>query len=505
MSSPPLKWAHTHTSKFSAPPDQAPAARPPFSLQPFACNQTAAGEFLNLSDPPAADEELEKMTQALPHCSETRRRQPGARRATTNGSVCCFPSQIPSPSASRDSPRPPPSWGPEAPPGAALPVSAAPGGTAGGGGAGAEGEEAPRPPRLPPTAALCRTAASGGRGDSGTPRPGAKFACLRCLTRAGSGPHSPSAGRSRPPPPLTDRWRRAPPLPAAPQAPRGCGPPRTSRRRGGLRSSGGEKGGVTCRAGSRGLGSSRSRSCRSGGRERRWGGRPGAAPPPWRSRRSSTGSTRPPAGPPSTRWGAAARPGSAPSPGAEAGSAPSLTISLPPPSSAPPHPRGVCVWCVCAPAAERPAGRALPSASPLPGSELSLPPSPLPSRNTLRAGPPLRRALPSPFARLRPPEGAPLPAEQSPSHLLLLRATRWRGVPAAAATPPRRHGCGGLGRRRGGEGRGGGLLPRCRASGGRPGAGAGQQPRSAERSREGVSSGRSLSRALVLAPGSAWS
>lgn len=100
---------HTYTSKFSAPPDQAPAARPPFSLQPFACNQTAAGEFLNLSDPPAADEELEKMTQALPHCSETRRRQPGARRATTNGSVCCFPSQIPSPSASRDSPRPPPS------------------------------------------------------------------------------------------------------------------------------------------------------------------------------------------------------------------------------------------------------------------------------------------------------------------------------------------------------------------------------------------------------------
>lgn len=101
---------------------------------------------------------------------------------------------------------------------------------------------------------------------------------------------------------------RAPPpagaarAPRAPQTPR-LRPPRTSRSRGGLRSSGGEKGGVTCRAGSRGLGSSswsrsRSRSLRSSGC---WGARPGAAFPPWRSRRSSTGSTRPPAGLPSTR------------------------------------------------------------------------------------------------------------------------------------------------------------------------------------------------------------
>lgn len=215
------------------------------------------------------------------------------------------------------------------------------------------------------------------------------------------------------------------PLPAARRA-RGWGPPRTWRRRGGLRSSGREKGGVTCRAGSRGLGSSWRRSCRSGRRERRWGARLGAAPPPWRLKRSSTGSTRPPAGPLCTRWGAAVRPGSTPG----------VELGAPLPSSSfccrlVLHPPAPAAECMC-PSCEGPAGQVLPSASLSSGSELSLLPFPLPSRSTLRDGSPLRSApLPlsldaeGPEALLCSPKAKPLLRGAKPLSLLLPQGLAW--------------------------------------------------------------------------------
>lgn len=81
-------------------------------------------------------------------------------------------------------------------------------------------------------------------------------------------------------------------LPSEPPA-RGAGaarlpPPRTSRRRGGCA--------VPAAAGGRGPGTAAAASAAAAARAAR-----GARPPPWRSRRSSSGSTRPPAGPTSTR------------------------------------------------------------------------------------------------------------------------------------------------------------------------------------------------------------
>lgn len=85
------------------------------------------------------------MIQALPHGSIPRRRQPGTPR--TGGSACCFPSQIPLPRTSRDSPLPPPTCGPSAPPGPPY-LSVRPRAGGGGPGAGAEGEKAPEPAPL---------------------------------------------------------------------------------------------------------------------------------------------------------------------------------------------------------------------------------------------------------------------------------------------------------------------------------------------------------------------
>lgn len=162
--------------------------------------------ILRISDPLAADEELENTIQAPPHGSETSRRQPGARRATTNGARCSFPSRTPF-RAQAGAPRC------HLQPAAPQPCRGRPTCQCGprrdgrDGGAGAEGEEVPQPA---PSAA-----------DSGA-LPDCRLRGLR--GRAGSGSHSPATGRSRPPRPLTDRWRRAPP--ARPLLPPPRGPPR---------------------------------------------------------------------------------------------------------------------------------------------------------------------------------------------------------------------------------------------------------------------------------------
>lgn len=298
-----------------------------------------------------------------------------------------------------------------------------PGRDGGGTAAGAEGEEGPEPAALAAESSFlpgCRLGGARGRQRHGIARPP--------LSEAGSGRPPPLLPRALPPAAAaaTDRRRVAPPLP----------PPRTSRRRGGLRSSGGEKGGVTCRAGSRGLGSSWSQSCRSGGRERRRGARPGAAPPPWRSRRSSTGSTRPAAGPPSTRWGAAARPGAAPQPRRWWGERPfprslSAAAWFCPPHTRP-QPRGVCPSC------RGPCGGS--AALRLPSPSVGAFPSPSAARRGLarRSALPSFPFLPAPRGRAGPPLRRPLPVERrwSPAHLLLLLLPRGARVGAGSRQPP---------------------------------------------------------------------